>query len=90
MRTVLRKTPPERRDVGIDLRGPPIAPLIEWEALAPHPDADRLGIEATGSSNLAEGLALGKVGLDLLLAVHPGCMPGLLLLLEPWGAPITR
>ena len=88
VRTALRKARAEVRDVGIDLRSPTIAPLIEWEAFAPHPAADRLGIEALGGSNLAEGLPLGKAGLDLLVAVHPGSVAGLLLLLEPRGPPI--
>jgi hypothetical protein len=87
--TALRKAPLEIRDRGIDLRAPPIAPLIEWKTLAPHPSADCLDIKATGGGNLAEGLPLGKTRLDLLIAVQTCDVPGLLLLLEPRGASIA-
>ena len=88
IRTALRQAGLEVGDIRIDFPGPTIATLVEREGLAPDPAADGLGIEATGRSNLAEGLALGKAALDLLIAVHPGRVPGALLLLEPWRTPI--
>jgi hypothetical protein len=89
IRTTLRQACAEVRDIRINVPSPPIAALIEWEALAPHPAADRLGIEATGGSHLAEGLALGKADFDLLIAVQTCRVAGLLLLLEPSGPPIA-
>src|SRR5919109_802871 len=89
MLTALSQPGPEVGDIGIDLPGPTIATLIERERLGPPPTADGLGIKATGCSNLAEGLATGKAGLDLLIAVHPCGVAGILLLLEPRGPPIT-
>ena len=77
-------------DIRIAFPGPPIATLIEREGLGPYPGAHRLGVEATRCSNLTERLALGKAGLDLLIAVHPCGVPGILLLLEPWRLPLTR
>ena len=89
IRTALREAGLEVGDIGIDFPGATIATLVEREGLGPDPAADGLRIEATGCSNLAEGLALGKAGLDLLIAVRPGGVPGTLLLLEPWRTPIA-
>jgi hypothetical protein len=90
IRTALRETGLEVWDIGIDFAGATIAALIAREGLGPDPAADRLGIEATCGSNLAEGLALGKADLHLLIALRPGGVPGTLLLLEPRGTPIAR
>src|SRR5262244_818660 len=79
IRTALRQTGLEVGGIRIDLPDTPVAALIERERLAPDPATNRLGIEATSRGNLAEGLALGKARHDLLVAVHPGRMPGALL-----------
>src|SRR5262245_57463815 len=90
IRPTLRPACAEGRDIRVDVPSPPIAPLIEWEALAPPPAADRRGIEATGGSTRAQRLALGQAALALRIAVPPCGLPGLLLRLEPWGVPIPR
>jgi hypothetical protein len=88
MRTALCEAALEVRDRRIDFPGATIAALVERESLGPDPAADGLGIEATRRSNLAEGLPLGKAGLDLLITVRPSGVPGTLLLLEPRGTPM--
>jgi hypothetical protein len=87
IRTALREAGLEIRDRRIEFSGATRAALVEWESLGPDPAADGLGIEATRCSTLAEGLALGKAGLHLRIAVRPGGVPGTLLLLEPRGTP---
>src|SRR5262249_29724606 len=67
-----------------------IAAVSAWEGRGPAPAADRLGLEAPGGSNLAEGLALGKAGLHRLIGRRPGGGPGPLLLREPRGTPRAR
>ena len=89
VRTALREARAEVRDIRSNLCGPTIAPLLGRERLAPDPDTDRLGIQATRGCNLAERVALGKACLDLLIAVQTGRVAGLLLLLESSGPPIA-
>jgi len=87
--TALLEAALEVRDIGINFPGAPIAALVEREGLSADPTAHGLRIEATGGGNLPEGLPLGKAGLDLRIAVHPGGMPGALFLLEPRGTSIA-
>jgi hypothetical protein len=58
--TALCQTCLEVGDRGIDFPRATVATLIRREGLRPDPAADGLGIEATGCSNLAEGLALER------------------------------
>ena len=89
IRTALCEAALEVRDIRIDFPDAPIAAVVEREGFGPDPTTDGLGIEATRRSNLAQGLPLGKAGLDLLIAVRPGGVPRTLLLLEPRGTPIA-
>jgi hypothetical protein len=66
----------------------PTALLVERRVLM---KAATLTTPRTGRGNaswMAVGVALGKARLHLLIAVHPGRVPGTLLLLEPWWTPI--